>query len=157
MPPRVYVETSVISYLTSRPSRDLVVAGHQQITREWWEQRRRAFQLVASQLVVREAGVGDRALAKARLEILAELELLEATDEARELARALIERGPIHSQAAEDALHIAIAVANGVDYLLTWNYKHIANASMRSAIEDECRSQGYAPAVLCTPEELLEE
>ena len=157
MPPRVYVETSVISHLASRPSRDLVVAGHQQITHEWWQQRRRAFQLVASQLVVQEAAAGDPALAKARLGILAELELLEATDEARELARSLSERGPIPSEAAEDALHIAIAVANGVDYLLTWNCKHIANAAMRSAIEDRCRSQGYEPAVLCTPEELLEE
>lgn len=141
MKPLAYVETSVISYLTSRPSRDLVVAGHQQVTREWWDRRRQSFHLVASELVAEEAAAGDEEAAKARLAVLEEIERLE---------------GPLPERASEDALHIAIAVTNGCDFLLTWNHKHLANAAMRASIERICRRSGYEPSVLCTPEDLLE-
>lgn len=157
MKPKVYLETSVISYLTSRPSRDLIVAGHQQTTQDWWAERRHAFHLVASQLVMNEASSGDVEAAKARLEVLASVELLEAREDGHELAVALVADGPIPTVAAEDALHIAIAVTHGVEYLLTWNCKHIANASMRSSIDRICRRHGYEPTILCTPEELLED
>jgi len=155
MLPRVYVETSVISYLTSRPSRDIIVAGHQQITREWWETRRGDFEAVASQLVLQEASAGDPSAAQERLAVLSDLALLETSEDALALAADLIEPGPLPRTAAEDALHVAIAVINGVDYLLTWNCRHIANASLRRQIEEICRLHGYEPVIICTPEELL--
>jgi predicted nucleic acid-binding protein len=153
---KVYIETSVISYLTSRPSRDLIVAGHQQVTQDWWERRSEDFHLVASELVLHEAGAGNEDAAGARLKLLDDLELLAVSEKALELAAALVEPGPLPKNAAEDALHIAISVTNGVDYLLTWNCKHLANAVMRSSIESVCREKGYEPAIICTPEELLE-
>jgi predicted nucleic acid-binding protein len=154
---KVYVETSVISYLTSRPSRDLIVAGHQQLTRDWWERRSGDFHLVASELVLQEAGAGDADAARSRLKVLENLELLAVSEEALDLATALAEPGPLPESAAEDALHIAISVTSGIDYLLTWNCKHLANAAMRSSIDSVCRKKGYEPSIICTPEELLEE
>lgn len=151
MKPKVYVETTIVSYLVARPSRDVVVAAHQQITDEWWETRRQSFDLFASQVVLREASAGDEEMAQRRIE------LLEVTDEAVELAERLLASGALPRKAAEDALHIAVAVVNGMDYMITWNCKHIANAAMRSKIEQLCRTDGYAPSVICTPEELLEE
>jgi predicted nucleic acid-binding protein len=153
---KVCIETSVISYLTARPSRDIVIAGHQQTTRDWWQQQSQSFQLVASQLVIQEASAGDTVAAQERLEVLKNIELLEVIEDAVNLAQVLIQSGPLPRKAAEDALHIAIAVSNGVEYLLTWNCKHIANASMRSSIERICRAAGYEPTIICTPEELLE-
>jgi predicted nucleic acid-binding protein len=153
----VYVETTVISYLTARPSRDLLVAGHQQVTRQWWDERRRDFKLVASQLVAQESAAGDAEAARERTKAFEEIELLEAGAAALGLARKLIEKGAIPEQAGADALHIALAVTNGITYLLTWNLKHIANAAVRSRIEKVCREEGYEPTVICTPEELLEE
>jgi hypothetical protein len=157
MKPRVYVETSVISYLTSRPSRDLIVAANQQITRDWWETRRAEFELLISQLVVQEAGVGDEDAASGRLQAIDEIPLLELDRRALALAETLVRNGPIPQEAVEDALHIAVATVNGLEYLLTWNFRHIANATTRHEIERICRSQGYEPPVICTPQELLEE
>jgi hypothetical protein len=156
MKPKVYVETTVASYLTGSPSRDLVVAAHQQITREWWESRNR-FDLYISQIVFQEAGGSDQEAAASRLKILEGISVLELTPEARDLAKKLLTQGPIPEKAALDALHIAIAVANGMDFLVTWNCTHIANAAMRIMIEAVCRSLGYEPPVICTPEELMEE
>jgi predicted nucleic acid-binding protein len=153
---KAYIETSVISYLTAWPSRDIVIAGHQQTTRDWWQEQSQSFQLVASQLVIQEASAGDTIAAQGRLEILKNIELLEVTEDAVNLAQVLIESESLPQKAAEDALHIAIAVTNGVEYLLTWNCKHIANASMRGSIERTCRAAGYEPTIICTPEELLE-
>lgn len=153
--PKVYLETTILSYLTARPSRDLVVAGHQQLTRDWWDQRRNLFHLYVSQLVVREAQSGDPDAAERRLLALKGIPLLEIGEEATELARGLVERGPIPTKATADALHIAIATANGLEYLLTWNMAHIANAELRPRIEQVCRASGYEPPVLCTPEELM--
>jgi hypothetical protein len=155
MPARVYVETSIISYLSARPSRDLVVAGHQQLTHEWWQSQRPRFSLFASQLVLQEAGRGDPEAARMRLQVLEGVSLLEVRTEALALAQALLGRGPLPERAAADALHIAIAAIHGVEFLLTWNCKHIANAQMRPLIERICRGQGYEPPVLCTPEELM--
>ena len=153
---KVYLETTIPSYLTSWLSRDLVIAAHQQITREWWQNRNR-FDLFISQVVMREVSGGDLQMAAKRLEVLENVSVLEVTKEAIELAQKLVDRGPIPEKAAVDALHIAIAVVNGMDYLLTWNCSHIANASMRTKIDYVCRSSGYEPPVICTPEELMEE
>jgi hypothetical protein len=156
MKPKVYVETTIISYLTARPSRDLVVAGHQQVTHEWWRAPRNDFDVVSSQLVVREASAGDPEAAQERLALLAELALLEITEEALALAQHLLQTDAIAEAFPEDALHVAVAVVNGVEYLLTWSYRHLANAAMRSKIEAACREAGYEPVVICTPEELTE-
>lgn len=156
MKAKVYLETSVISYLTSRPSRDVVIAGHQQTTRDWWENRKESFNIVASALVIREASAGDTIAAQERLKVLSGIELLEITEEAASLAQTLVETGILPKKATEDALHIAIAVTNGVNYLLTWNCKHIANAAIRQQVERVCRSRGYEGVTICTPEQLLE-
>lgn len=154
MPPKVYLETSIISYLTARPGRDVVVAGHQQTTRDWWDTQRQRFTVVASQLVVQEASAGDVNAAQQRLAQLGMVELLATSAEAVALAQTLVTQGAVPPKAAADALHIAIAVTNGVEYLLTWNCRHIANANTRHQIERLCRTQGYEPTIICTPDEL---
>jgi predicted nucleic acid-binding protein len=157
MKAKVYIETTIVSYLTAWPSRDIIVAAHQQITDEWWSTKRHDFELFASQLTMREAQAGDEEMAKKRLDALKEATLLETTEDALALAGKLINNGPLPEKAAEDAVHIAVAVVNGIDYLITWNCKHIANAKMRDEIELICRAGGYAPTIICTPEELLED
>jgi predicted nucleic acid-binding protein len=157
MKPKVYLETSVISYLASRASRDLIVAANQQLTQEWWQVRRRDFDVYISQLVVQEAAAGDANASQQRLQAIADIPLLKLSEEAVTFAERLVKEGPIPQQAVEDALHIAVATLNGMDYLLTWNFKHIANATMRYKIERICRLAGYEPPIICTPPELLEE
>lgn len=152
----VYVETTVVSYLTARPSRDLIVAAHQEITRTWWDDRRGTFHLVVSELVILEASSGDPDAAARRIAAISELPLVSATDEGRELARSLIAAGAVPPNAPEDALHIALAATAGAHFLLTWNCKHIANASHRAEIERVCRAHGFLPPAVCTPLELLE-
>ena len=156
MRPRIYLETTIPSYLTAWPSRDLVRAAHQQITREWWA-RRGAFELYASRLVVQECQAGDPQAAADRLAALAGVPLLEQTPEAASLAEALLRGVPLPEQAASDALHIAITAVHGLDYLLTWNCTHIANVTLRPRIEAVCRAAGYEPPLICTPEELPDE
>lgn len=153
----VYLETSVISYLTARPSRDIVIAGHQQTTRDWWQTRRTAFDVYVSELVLKEARGGDPQAAADRLAIIETIELVEVSSEALTLANRLVADAAIPQKAIADALHVATAVTSGIDFLLTWNCKHIANAIMRSRIERICRASGYEPSVICTPEELMED
>ncbi len=157
MKPKVYVETTIVSYLTARASRDLVVAAHQRLTREWWKRRRNRFDLYCSQLVVREAAAGDREAAARRIEIVDQLPLLEINDAARGVARDLLAQGAIPTKATEDALHIALAAVHGVEYLLTWNCRHIANAEIRTAVMRVCSAHDCEPPVICTPEELMGE
>ena len=157
MKPKVYLETSIISYLTSRPSRDLIIAANQQITQEWWQLRRDAFELFVSELVIQEASAGDKIAAGQRLQALEGIPELKLSEEIVVLAEKLVKDGSLPPNAVEDALHIAIATLNGIDYLLTWNFKHLANATMRYKIEGVCRLLGYEPPVICTPQELLEE
>ena len=154
---RAYIETSIVSYLAGRPSRDLVVAGRQQLTHTWWEQRRAAFDLYISQVVLDEVRAGDPDAARRRSALVADLPLLDVTADVAELAAALIERVPLPSQAAADAAHIAVAAYHRVDFLLTWNVAHIANASLRRRVEEVCRVQGHKAPILCTPDELIEE
>lgn len=152
-----YVETSIVGYLTSRLSGDLVIAGHQQLTQKWWETRRQQFELFVSELVVQEAGAGDAIEAGKRLAAIGDIPQLELNEHCRRLARELLKRHAVPPEAAEDALHIAVSAAHGMDYLLTWNCAHIANAQRRGAIEEVCRNCGYEPPVICTPEELMGE
>lgn len=151
--PRVYLETTVPSYLTAWPSRDLVRAAHQQVTREWWDGRE-AYDLFISELVVRECEAGDPTAAADRLEVIEDLPVLEQTAAVEALARTLLAEVPLPARATADALHIATAAAHGIDNLLTWNRTHIAHATLRSRIEAVCRDAGYEPPTIRTPQEL---
>ncbi len=153
---RIYIETTFVNYLTARLSRDLIVAGHQQITREWWDTRRASYELCVSQLVLQEAGDGNTQAAQERLEVLAAMAMLEIKEEAVELAEELLQSGALPAKAGNDALHIAVAAVHRVPYLLTWNCRHMANATMRVQIEAVCASQGFNAPIICTPEELME-
>lgn len=157
MKPKLYLETTVPSYLTSRPSRDLIIAGHQQITREWWERRRADFQFYISQLVVDEAGAGDHEAARERLKVIQDFPLIDITPEVGALASGILVAGIIPRKAATDAAHIAIAAVHGMDFLVTWNCVHIANAVIAKAVANICREHGCECPVICTPEELLGE
>lgn len=153
----VYIETSIISYLTARLSNDLRVAANQKTTIEWWENRRLDFDLFVSEFVITEAGFGDPIIAKKRLEIIADLSELLVDDSAKMLVKILLSQKAIPLKAEIDAYHISVAAVNGIDYLLTWNCKHIANAVMRPKIETICRQQGFEPPTICTPQELMED
>jgi predicted nucleic acid-binding protein len=152
--PLVYVETSVISYLTGRPNRDLVIAANQQITAAWWPDAPARFELVASGVVVDEVAAGDPSVAAARLALLAGFRLLPVTPEARSLAAGLLRAGHLPPTAAADALHVAVAAAARADYLATWNMRHLAGAIVRRRIEGALRALGYDPPTICTPLEL---
>src|SRR5947207_13157090 len=124
--PTVYVETSVVSYLTARPLSDPIVAGQMAATREWWADAPAQFDLYTSALVIAEASAGDAKAAAERLTALATLPQVPLTDEARDLAAALIAAAAMPSRARVDALHVATAATNGLDYLVTWNYRPLA-------------------------------
>lgn len=156
MKPTLYVETTIISYLTSRPSHDLVRAAHQQVTRDWWDARS-AFDLYISQFVLDEAGAGDLEASQRRLAALEGIALLDVVSEARLLAAEILRLGGMPAKAYVDALHVAVAAAHGIDYLLTWNCKHIANPAMRGKVEMICRATGFEAPVICTPVEFVQE
>ena len=150
----VYIESSVISYLVARPSRDVVITARQAITETWWRERRREFELYISTLVVQEIGRGDAEAAKRRLNAVEKIPLLATTSEAQILAVKLLAQGVVPANSEEDALHIGIAAAGGIEFLLTWNFKHINNAHTKAAITAVVEAQGYICPVLCSPEEL---
>jgi predicted nucleic acid-binding protein len=152
--PTVYIETSIVSYLTARPSRDLLVAAHQQLTVVWWDEQRTRYELFTSQVVLTEARAGDPDAAQRRLAVLERLPLLDVTDAAVALATRLVTGQALPAQAVQDALHLAVACVHGMQYLLTWNCTHLANARLRNRIEQVCREAGYLPPIICTPEEL---
>jgi len=154
MKPTVYIETTILSYLVSRPSRDLIVAGRQEITREWWEFSALNFDLVLSQVVLDEISGGDPEHAKNRMSHASMLPALEITQSAVDLAQAIQHRGLIPPGEARDALHISVATVWRTDYLLTWNCKHIANAQIIRQLEKYVKTYGYDLPVICTPESL---
>lgn len=156
MRPKVYLETTIVSYLTAWPSRDLVMAANQATTHEWWNNRKSSFELYVSQAVIRESSAGDPDAAKRRMDALQQFPLLDITAEVDVLTSRLMLELPLPPRAQTDAVHIAVAAVNGMNYLLTWNCTHIANATLRSQIEAVCRSAGFEPPVICTPQEMLE-
>jgi hypothetical protein len=151
----VYLETSFISYLVARPSRDLLVAAHQQITKEWWHERRPEFECYVSQVVIDEATLGNPDESKKRMEVVDRLLVLEITSEAEELTRAILAAKVIPSRAVGDAAHVAIAAVHSMDYLLTWNCKHLANAQIMRKMGTVCNDEGYSMPLICTAEELM--
>lgn len=155
MTARVYLETSVVSYLTARPSRDLVVAGHQQVTEDWWRTRKGDFELLVSPLVIQEAGRGDPEAVSRRMSLLVDIPVLSLTETAQQLAMEIVSEHLLPFKALADSLHIAIAAVHGVDYLLTWNCAHIANAELLPRVARLVERRGFPMPFVCTPEELL--
>ncbi len=151
---KVYLETSVVSYLTARPSKNEVEAGHQQSTYQFWD-RRDEFDLFASELVLTECAAGDPEAASKRLAALRGIRLLEITAYSIELAKDLVAVSIIPAKAGEDALHISIATVHFADYLLTWNCRHIANPEIQARIAENFRRKGFFLPFICTPEELI--
>jgi predicted nucleic acid-binding protein len=154
---RVYIETTIVSYLTARPSQDLILAAHQEVTRQWWERRRTDFDLYVSQFVLTEAAGGDPEMAKKRLALLDGIIQLPITAEVMELGGALIKNGVLPSKAAIDALHVAVAAVHEMDALLTWNCRHLANVELLGELGRYLRSRDYEAPVITTPEELMGE
>ena len=151
----VYIETTIVSCLKAWPSRDLVRAAEQQITREWWAVQRPKFDLYTAQLVLIEAAAGDPEAAAERLAALQELPLLDTTERALQVADILLASAALPETAERDALHVGVAADNGMDFLLTWNCRHLANAMLRDRIEEVIEHVGLRPPKICTPEELM--
>ena len=153
----VYLETTFVSYLVARPNRDLLVAAHQQITQEWWAARRGEFDCFVSQVVIDEVSAGDSQEAEKRIAVIEDLPVFEVTQDAESLTRAILSSGVIPPRAIRDAAHIAVAAIHNVDYLLTWNCKHLANAQIVRKIAAVCDNLGERMPLICTPEELMGE
>lgn len=151
----IYIETTIVSYLTSRPSGHVVTAARQLLTRQWWDEERHNYELVSSQYVLQEAARGDATFARQRLDALDGVPLLDLPDEVGELGDELLARSVLPPQARLDALHIAASAYHAVDFLLTWNCKHIANAKILPQIRAALTDLGYAVPTICTPEEML--
>jgi hypothetical protein len=150
----VYIETSIVGYLTARSSNAVIFQARQALTRAWWDNRRHAYDLVASQLVLDEAAAGDPAAAQERLELLQPIPLLDIKHpDVSLLADSLINAHLLPEKASADARHVAVATVFGVDYLLTWNCKHIANADTLPGMYDLLRDEGFRPPLILTPEE----
>jgi hypothetical protein len=156
MKKRVYLETTVVSYLTARPSRDIMVAGHQDATREVWPQLSTKFETFISALVFQEAGKGDPSQARQRLEAIESFPILEIDEEARSLAERILLRRAVPPEYPEDALHIAVAAVNGMEVILTWNFAHLNNPFTRKKVRQVVEGEGYECPEICSPEELLE-
>ena len=155
MPRRIYIETTIPSYLTARPSRDIVQAARQQLTREWWDVERRNYDLCISQIVLDEAAAGDAEAAQRRMAVIDTLPLLDLTFEVDGLAETIMQSGLLPVSASRDAVHIAVTAVHQVHFLLTWNCRHIANAIIFRDLQHVIMSAGYDMPVICTPEELL--
>ncbi|MGF1527413.1 MAG: type II toxin-antitoxin system VapC family toxin [Candidatus Competibacterales bacterium] len=150
----VYIESSVISYFTARQSRDVVITARQAITESWWEDHKCKYEAFISGLVIQEISRGDEGSAQKRLKAVEGIPLLGTSEEALELAEDLLAQGAVPSNSEEDALHIGIAAAAGVNFLLTWNFKHINNAHTKVLITSVIEAHGFVCPILCSPEEL---
>ena len=155
MSKRIYIETTIPSYLAARPSRDLLQAARQQLTHDWWSNERQNYDLCVSEIVLEEAAAGDEDAARRRLPFLEGLPLLDLTDDVNEVAKKIMESGLLPPRAARDAFHIAVSAVHGIDILLTWNCKHIANATIMKELTAIVADCGHEMSVICTPEELL--
>lgn len=151
----VYIETSILGYLTARSTKNLIIAANMEITKDWWELRRKTFTLYTSEAVLDEVAQGDPAIAAQRLEILHDFPLLDLDRAVQALAAEFLVRSNLPPKAKIDAIHIAAATVHGIDYLLTWNCKHIANAQIQGKLAEISLDFGYVLPVLCTPNELM--
>lgn len=151
----VYIEPTVVSYLTARPTQDKIKSEKQRITREWWTKQRPLFDCFISETVIQEISAGEAVMAAKRLEAVKEFRNLAAPEAALILAKQMVSLGVLPPKAAVDALHIAIAAAAGMEFLMTWNCTHIANAQIESRVRRLCAESGMSFPVICTPEELM--
>jgi len=156
MTKRVYIETTIPSYLAAWPSRDLLEAARQQVTHDWWNNHRQKFELCISRIVLDEASAGDGDAAKRRLMFVDRLLRLELSAEVEAVTDAIMASQVLPQRAARDAAHIAVSSVHAVDILLTWNCRHIANAQIMKEMREVVQKCGYELPILCTPEELLE-
>jgi predicted nucleic acid-binding protein len=156
MKKRIYLETTVVSYFTARPSRDIMIAGHQDATRELWPQLSAKYETYISALVFQEAEKGDPNQAEQRLAAVDGFPILDIDDEARFLAEKIIIRRAMPAKYPEDALHIAVAAVNGMEVILTWNFAHLSNPFTRRKVRQVVEGEGYECPEICSPEELLE-
>lgn len=156
MQKRVYIETSVVSYLTAKPSRDIMIAGHQEATRELWTILSTKFEPYISALVYQESSKGDPEKSQMRLSAIAKFSMLDIDDEARFLAEKIITKKGIPKEYPEDALHIAVAAVNGIEVIITWNFAHLNNPFTRKKVRKIVETEGYICPEICSPEELLE-
>jgi len=153
---RIYIESTIPSYVVARPARDLLQAARQQITKDWWDLKRDRHELFVSQVVLDEIAFGEAIMAQLRLEILQAIPLLQVTDEVKELARKVLTSRLLPATAQPDATHIALASAHQMDIPLSWNCRHIANAAIQARLRRLVEAAGYSLPVICTPEELME-
>ncbi len=151
----IYIETSIIGYLTARSTKNLIITGNIEITRKWWQNRHNDFELYISQVVLDEVARGDAEIALRRLQILDGLPLVELNQAVRDLSEQFLGQSNLPPKASDDAVHIAAATVHGLDYLLTWNCKHIANAQIQKKLAQISANLGYELPVICTPYELL--
>ena len=154
---KVYIETTIVSYYTGRPSRDVIIAGRQEVTRDTWNQIANKFDRFISILVINEASRGDKEISQKRLEALKGMPVLGINEESEKLAEKIVLENAIAKEYPEDALHIALSAINGIDYLLTWNFSHINNAQMKYKIMKVVEKYGYICPIICTPDELIGE
>lgn len=154
--PKVYIETTVISYLVARPSNNLTVTARQQASQQLWEEYSDNFEFLVSDVVLSEAIGGDPEAAQRRRDVLTALTILHLSPAADAFAKYLIDTGAVPESSLPDAQHIAIATVHSIDYLVSWNYRHIVNEVKRQHINEVCRDAGYQPTTLCTPTELIE-
>jgi hypothetical protein len=153
---RIYIESTIPSYVVARPARDLLQAARQQLTRDWWEWKRSEHELFTSQIVLDEISSGERAMSEERLRLVSDVVLLDLTEDARALTKTVIISGLLPAHADRDAAHIALATVHRMDMLLTWNCRHIANAAIGARLRKLAESAGFELPVICTPEEMLE-
>jgi predicted nucleic acid-binding protein len=154
---KVYVETSVVGHLAGRLHPNPLIAARQQFARRWWPEFCSKYQVFISELVIDECGAGDSTAAQERLDVIKTLETLDIDEAVRRLAAGLLAARAIPQSEPRDAFHVALAAVHGLEYLVTWNFAHIANAAMRGRIEAVCLDAGFEPPVICTPEELAAE
>ena len=152
----VYVETSIISYLAAYPSRDLVVAAHQQITRDWWQQVRARFELYISEAVLAEIRSGDPSAGSKRLQLVQDIPILEQTEDVGVLTRHYDKTLGLSGKARADIPHFAFAVSHEMDYLVTWNCSHIANGQMIKRLMKVNTELKRPTPLIVTPEEIME-
>ncbi len=157
MKPRLYIESSVISYYTARPSRDLIAAGHQQITQQWWSQQLSRYEPYISEVVREEITRGDPTAVESRLQAVQGFARLVVTPDITRLARKYYAALDLPDKARLDALHLALAVHHGMDYLVSWNFTHIVGARPRGIIQRINYRLHMETPVICTPEELIDE
>jgi hypothetical protein len=153
--PTLYIETTISSYLVAKPSRDIIILAHQQLTKEWWDDHRHLYETFISQVVLDEIKRGDSEMVNKRIEILQGIPMLETDDEVESLAERYFASLQFPAKALRDAFHLAYVVVYEIDFLVTWNCTHLVNANVLFRFSRLNREWGYESPIICTPEELI--